>query len=128
MSGADASKAKTLGSNDEAKSRAVNLMLPPNLIHSTKQRALAGDIEAATLLANHYLNAGQPEEEIRWRSIAGNRGDCDAMLLLKERTSDAADLAGSRYWNDMLRRHDCRYERKHSGRDGPDLTGTAMWD
>jgi hypothetical protein len=91
----------------------INWIIPASEIEAVKRAALAGSNDAAARLAGHYAERGQAADEKRWLTVAGNRGDCNAMSLLRERADREGDRPGAMNWNNQLRQHVCTWENTY---------------
>jgi hypothetical protein len=105
----------------------VDFELSPEALRRWKSKALAGDNDAANLVANHYKDVGPKDEELGWRALAARRGDCYGMYSLKHAALDQGDRRGAEHWNISLRRHACTRVKAFPGhastnRDEP------LWD
>lgn len=107
----------------------VNWIIPANEIESVRQRATAGDNDAAAALAGHYRELRQPAHERRWLVLAANRGDCGAMSLLMDRADQTGDRRSRSRWNEMLRRHTCTLGNVMPGAlQNSAAENTPLWD
>lgn len=102
--------------------------LAANEIEPTKQRALGGDNAAANALGDHYRDHRDTAEEIRWRTLGADRGDCLQMISLKEIADRAGDRAARRHWNDRLRSHECTWAKAYGPDSAPTLRSRPLWD
>jgi hypothetical protein len=106
----------------------MNLILPADQIEPLKQAALHGDNEAAGFLAGHYFQAGQRAQEIRWLTLAANRGHCASMSWLREHAEDDGDRRTAARWNDSMRQHVCTWGRTHPLVSDPRYDSTPLWN
>ena len=106
----------------------MNMIQPPDRIEGLKRNALSGDNRAANDLANHYSRTGPREEELRWLTLAGNRGDCAALALLRDHAWRSGDQQARRRWNDLLRRNVCTWGKTYTASQGPESDSMPLWD
>ncbi len=71
-------------------------------------KAHAGDVRAASILANFHSLAGEEAIGRRWRLLAAERGDCWSIETLRDIAQERGDRATTRKWNTRLRWNRCK--------------------
>jgi hypothetical protein len=105
-----------------------NLALPAKEIDPLERRAVAGDDDAANILANHYMVLRQFDNEIRWRTVAANRGHCLSLVLLEDHPTRAANARWARHWNDQLRTSVCTHGKAYISQRNTSADDLPLWD
>lgn len=105
----------------------INTAIPADQIASFERRGRAGDNEAADRLAQHYNQEGPLREEIRWFTVAAERGHCPSIASLRYHPALAADREATRRWNAALRENACTWRKVHEHSTGGALDSPA-WD
>ena len=83
----------------------VSFELPREKLTDYRNRAKAGDNDAARALAYHYDAVGDVEESRRWKILAASREDCAAILSL---ISDETLAEQQRsYWKSQAEKIQC---------------------
>lgn len=93
----------------------VEWVIPASQIESFQRRALAGDNQSAHSLANHFRAQSKEDEALRWFAVAGERGDCAAILMLADSKAQSRDDLA--HWQAQALRHGCNFESAY-GRNG----------
>lgn len=105
----------------------MNMALPGHEIAPLERRAIAGDNDAAGRLANHYSQIGRRTDEIRWRTLGADRGDCRSMDLLRELAARADDQGAIRQWNAQMRQHACTRGKAYPNTPR-EVADQPLWD
>lgn len=92
------------------------------------RRAESGDNSAAASLGYHFAASGQRAEQIRWHTLAANRGHCESISALQYIAYQQRDRSAYNRWNDSLRQHGCTFGSMHPTLNGPIDVSTPMWD
>lgn len=94
----------------------VSFMLSPDRLEEWKSKAVAGDNDAANMVANHYMEVGPKDEELRWRTLAAGRGDCYSIYFFKHAALDQGEHQRASHWNAVLREFGCTRDKAFPGR------------